>query len=117
MVVSKWHVLAVPKWQCYPSHDTPLSDGIPLHQRQEPAGGRGQGPHSHSGEDPCHVTSRHVTSRDDLQAKFVGDGREAAAGARWQVPVSISSAGGQEVTKVGGQGASSVPRRVGFNEY
>ena len=34
------------------------------------------------------------------QTKFVGDGKEAAAGARWQVPVSIASAGSETVTKV-----------------
>merc|ERR1711989_180176 len=34
------------------------------------------------------------------QVKFVGDGKEAAAGSRWQVPVSIATAGSQTVTKV-----------------
>ena len=34
------------------------------------------------------------------QVKFVGDGKEAAAGSRWQVPVSIATAGSETVTKV-----------------
>jgi len=34
------------------------------------------------------------------QVKFVGDGKEAAAGSKWQVPVSIATAGSETVTKV-----------------
>merc|ERR1712096_423890 len=36
------------------------------------------------------------------QSKFVGDGKSNSdsSGSRWQVPVSISSAGNKEVTKV-----------------
>jgi len=34
------------------------------------------------------------------QVKFVGDGKVAAAGSKWQVPVSIATAGSETVTKV-----------------
>jgi len=34
------------------------------------------------------------------QVKFVGDGKEAAGGSKWQVPVSIATAGSETVTKV-----------------
>jgi len=52
---------------------------------------------------PCITVTSRQEGEDRLltltQAKFVADGKEAAAGARWQVPISITSQGG-EVTKV-----------------
>lgn len=53
---------------------------------------------------PCITVTSRQEGEDRLltltQAKFVGDGKEAAASARWQVPVSITFSGAADPTKV-----------------